>query len=113
MINADADETSRTSLLQEYQSELKKQMERYKNGQAEYLYLLKRDEVKELSLTDEVDSIYSEITTMLFAAIKNNTVDVSSSVSKEQSQVYGLKLQPMPLPKFKGDIREYPRFKDD
>ena len=28
-------------------------------------------------------------------------------------QTCRLKLQPMPLPKFSGDIREYPRFKDD
>ena len=114
MTNEDVDEASRTSILQEYQSELKKQMERCKNAQAQYLSLLKRDEVnKELSWTEEVHSIYSEITTKLFATIKKNTVDVSSSVPKEQRQTYGLKLQPMPLPNVKGDIREYPRFKDD
>ena len=31
----------------------------------------------------------------------------------DHKRAYGLKLQPMPLPKFNGEIREYPRFKDD
>ena len=30
-----------------------------------------------------------------------------------QNKLCGLELQPMSLPKLSGDIREYPRFKDD
>jgi len=109
LLNENIDDVSRRDLLKEYQSELKKQMERCKNAQAQYLSLISREEVKnELSWTNEVHQIYADATAKLFAAMK-----VDESPSDIQHKPYGLKLQPMPLPKFKGDIREYPRFKDD
>ena len=109
LLNENIDDVSRRGLLKEYQSELKKQMERCKNAQAQYLSLISREEVKnELSWTNEVHQIYADATAKLFAAMK-----VDESPSGIQHKPYGLKLQPMPLPKFKGDIREYPRFKDD
>ena len=46
LLNENIDDVSRRGLLKEYQSELKKQMERCKNAQAQYLSLISREEVK-------------------------------------------------------------------
>lgn len=89
---------------------MKNQLERCKNAQAQYLSTLERSEVqRELSWTDSIHDIYSEITTM----IASSTQKSESESMDDRKKTYGLKLQPMPLPKFSGEIREYPRFKDD
>ena len=63
--------------------------------------------------TDDIHSAYADITTKLFTAMKAESSSPSIRIPVTQQNMYGLKLQPMPLPKFNGDIREYPRFMDD
>ena len=112
--NEDIDELSKTRLLKEYHSELKNQLERCKNAQAQYLSTIERDQVcNEISWTDDIHSIYANITTELFSTIKQDDENPPTELKTTQQRLYGLKLQPMPLPKFTGDIREYTRFKDD
>ena len=113
LANTDIDQSTKNKLLKEYQSELKNQLERCKNAQAQYLSTISRDQVSnEIPWTDDVHSIYSNATTKLLVAIKQDD-DNSNDLKPTQQKLYGLKLQPMPLPKFSGNIREYPRFKDD
>ena len=114
LANTEIDDLTKSKLLKEYQSELKNQLERCKNAQAQYLSTIGRDQVsKEISWTDDVHSIYANITTKLLIAIQQDDGNSACELKPAQQKLYGLKLQPMPLPKFTGDIREYPRFKDD
>ena len=106
----DFDDNTLSRLLNEHQTDLKKQLERCKNAQAQYLSTLQRDDVQsELSWTDSIHDIYSEMTSIIAASLQK----LKPESSDDRKKTYGLKLQPMPLPKFDGDTREYPRFKDD
>ena len=104
------DSTTLMKLLKESQCDLKTQLERCKNAQAQYLSTLERNKVKdELSWTDDVHNIYTDATTEIALCTQKKHLEQEDSPKRS----YGLKLQPMPLPKFDGEIREYPRFKDD
>ena len=97
------------NLLKESQIDMKK-TNRCKNAQADYLSTLERSEVQgELCWTDSIHDIYIETTSM----IASHTMKNDSESIVDHIKTCSLKLQPMPLPKFDGEIREYPRFKDD
>ena len=97
-------------LLKDSQKDLKTQMERCKNAQAQFLSVIDSEQVKsELLWTNDIHDAYTDITAKLLSKTRKSKEDVSNL----QRKTYGLKLQPMPLPKFDGDIREYPRFRKD
>ena len=81
----DIDEFSKTKLLKEYQSELKNQLERCKNAQAQYLSTIERDQVSnEISWTDDIHSIYANITTKLFCTIKQDDENPPTELKSTQ-----------------------------
>ena len=97
-------------LLKDSQKDLKTQMERCKNAQAQFLSVNDSEQVKsELLWTNDIHDAYTDITAKILSKARASKEDVSNL----QRKTYGLKLQPMPLPKFDGDIREYPRFRKD
>ena len=105
-------------ILKEYSERLEKQLNRCKNAQAQYLTTISAEEMKkELSWTDEIYDIYSEVSTELALHItsdeKSQDKGASGDTQDTQQKLFRLKLQPMPLPKFDGSIRDYPRFKHD
>ena len=111
-LKQDVDKVVMAKLLRESQGDLKKQMERCKNAQAHYLSTLDRSDVtSELKWTDTIHDMYTET----LQIIASYTSDLPSETRQDDNKKsnFGLKLQRMPLPKFNGDIREYPRFKDD
>ena len=80
--------------MKDSQTELKAQLERCKNSQAEYISTIDSEGVKnELSWTDDIYDAYTDITSKLLSKIK--VKDHFESLSKKS---HGLKLQPMPLP---------------
>ena len=118
MDESSIDLQTKNRILKHRCESLEKQLSRCKNAQAQYLSSISKEEAKkELSWTDEVYEIYADVSTELATRMQNdeNTTNLSvDTYSQEiQQKMFRLKLQPMPLPKFHGDIREYPRFKDD
>ena len=95
------------TLLKDSQAVLNEQLERCKNSHAEYLSTIDWSE-NWISWTDDIYDAYADIASKLLSKIK--VEDHFKSLPKKS---HGLKLQPMPLPKFDGNIREYPRFRDD
>ena len=114
-INSDIDDSMRKGLLKQNHNNMKKQVERCKNAQAEYIACLPTSEVKEeLKWTNEIHDLFTEVSIKLASHNIDDSNENKVCENKNANQrSYGLKLQPMPLPKFNGDIKEYPRFKDD
>ena len=66
LLRKELDDNTLTKLMKDSQADMKNQLERCKNAQAQYLATLERSEVQsELSWTDSIHDIYSEITTMI------------------------------------------------
>ena len=113
LTNMEIDDLTRKSLLKEGHVDVKKQFERCKHAQAQFLASVSSENVnKELPWTNDIHDIYSGISTKLAMHYRNDENDTKSVCDIPKIR-YGLKLQPMPLPKFHGEIKEYPRFKDD
>lgn len=112
-LSQEVDKKVIAKLLQESQHDMKKQMERCKNAQAHYLSTLDREDVGgELQWTDSIHDIYTE-TAQIIAMYTSDLPAEDSRSDEGKRNSIGLKLQRMPLPKFDGEIREYPRFKSD
>ena len=108
-VKTDLDKGPYRSMLNNAQEDMKKQFDRCKDMHAKYISLLPRQEVNDhLSWTEELNELYYEVAMLLAKQTKEDKEE-----EKVVPQTCRLKLQPMPLPKFSGDIREYPRFKDD
>ena len=108
--NKEIDAETFQSILKDCQKDLKSQLERCRNAQAQFLSIIQSERVKtELLWTDEIHEVYTDITTKILSKTRTNKEDVPSL----QRKTYGLKLQPMPLPKFDRNIREYSRFRKD
>ena len=111
-LKQDVDKMVMAKLLRESQGDLKKQMERCKNAQAHYLSTLDRSDVTaELKWTDDIHDVYTD--TLQIIASYTSDIPSETKLDDSKKNSFGLKLQRMPLPKFNGDIREYPRFKND
>ena len=108
-LNNDLDMVAYKSLLNSAQEDLKRQFDRCKDMHVKFLSCLPRHEVNDhLSWTEELNEVYYEVSTLMAKQINDDKGE-----EKAVPQACRLKLQPMPLPKFSGEIREYPRFKDD
>ena len=111
-LKQDVDKFVMAKLLRESQSDLKKQMERCKNAQVHYLSTLDRSDVTgELKWTDTIHDLYTD--TLQIIASYTSDLQSETRLDESKKNSFGLKLQRMPLPTFNGEIREYPRFKDD
>ena len=83
--NHDVDDLSKTSLLMEYQYELKNQLSRCKNAQAQYLSKLGKDQINiEIEWKSEVHSIYADVSTKLFSTIKQDVKKPIDNVKTAQ-----------------------------
>lgn len=108
------DESASAQTIIDAQTELKRQISLYKSTQRELIIILdKESEVQECTV--EMQKLLEYCTKINVAAgkeIEKRTVQANTS-SKTKSQCLDLKMERMKMPRFDGDIREYPRFKSD
>ena len=108
------DESASSQTIIDAQTELKHQTSLYKATQRELIILLdKESEVQECTV--EMQKLLEYCTKINVAAgkeIEKRTMKNDAS-SKTKSKCLDLKMERMKMPKFDGDIREYPRFKSD
>ena len=108
------DESASAQTIIDAQTELKQQTSLYKATQRELIILLdKESEVQECTI--EMQKLLEYCRKINVAAgkeIEKRTMQTNASY-KTKSQSLDLKMERMKMPKFDGDIREYPRFKSD
>jgi len=102
--------------IKDAQTEVKSQMERYRSAQRDYVMLLSDEEevAKETLSMQEMQSLCAKehIKAGMFIEKKSAVVKLKAT-GETKSAGLRLKLEPMKMPKFDGEIRDYPRFKSD
>ena len=108
------DPTTSTHTIKDAQDEMKTQMERYKSIQREVIILLSNDGDVQTH-TVEMQKLMDDY--MQFNASSGNLIQTQTkteqSNSKSKNMTMDLKMERMKMPKFEGDIRDYPRFRRD
>ena len=92
------------------QKEFEIQFERCKASHRKFLNLLDEDIAnKEIHWIVPLHKIYREISIKFEAFLEVQ----SEHLLKRSTASTGLRLEPMKMPRFEGEVRDYPRFKDD
>ena len=91
--------------IKESQRDVKQQVEKCKTVQSNYISLLESDSIEdEIKWMEEILQAYSDLSHKIFTV---------TTTHENLSRTTRLKLEPMKMPMFSGDIRDYPRFKND
>ena len=103
-----ADPDSSRIVIADAQAEMKQQLERYRTIQRDYVTLLSDDNDmnEELKICQNLQSLCIKANITVGTAIERKTEEPAKKMTE-------LKLERMKMPSFDGDIRNYPRFKND
>ena len=107
------DKSASAQSIQDAQTEMRNQSTLYKSTQRELILLLDEESAVQECTVDMQKMLEYCAKANVAAGKEIEKRAIKTSVPKTKPQCLDLKMERMKMPKFEGDIRDYPRFKSD